>query len=239
MPTLPHPPIHIAALVYPGCTLLDLIGPQTVLADLPGARVHLCWKQAGPVLTDSGASILADCTLDDAPAAPDVLLVPGGAEGTLALLDDAEVLAWLRGRGGRAHWVTSVCTGSLLLGAAGLLQGYRAACHWAAGDALALFGALPSQERVALDRNRMTGGGVTAGIDFGLRLAAELRGEDEARAIQLAMAYAPAPPFASGTPELAGPLLTQQVAARYGSPLAAQALQRAATRLANHEPTGA
>lgn len=225
------PGIEIVALVYPGCTLLDLIGPQTVLADLPGARVRLCWKQRGAVLTDTGASILADSTLDDAPAAPDVLLVPGGAEGTLALLDDVALLQWLRDRGTKARWVTSVCTGSLLLGAAGLLGGYRASCHWAAGEALSMFGAVPSSERVTIDRNRMTGGGVTAGIDFGLSLAAALCGEARARAIQLAMAYAPAPPFASGSPELAGPALTQQVARRYDLPHAAQALQRAAMRL--------
>jgi cyclohexyl-isocyanide hydratase len=223
--------IEIVALVYPGCTLLDLIGPQTVLADLPGARVRLCWKQRGAVLTDSGASVLADCSLDEAPAAPEVLLVPGGAEATLALLDDVALLQWLRDRGAQASWVTSVCTGSLLLGAAGLLSGYRASCHWAAGEALSLFGAVPSGARVTVDRNRMTGGGVTAGIDFGLCLAAALCGEATARAIQLAMAYAPAPPFASGSPELAGPALTQQVAERYASPLAALALQRAATRL--------
>ena len=201
--TPPTAPFAVTMLLYPGCTLLDLVGPLTVLAALPGARIELCWKTIGPVQTDTGTAVLADTTLASADTAPTVLFVPGGADGTLALLNDAEVLAWLRDRGTRARWVTSVCSGSLLLGAAGLLDGYAATSHWAVRDALKHFGARPLAERVVTDRNRLTGGGVTAGIDFGLVLAARLGGEDLARQIQLAMEYAPAPPFRAGHPEVA------------------------------------
>lgn len=229
--TPPTAPFAVTMLLYPDCTLLDLVGPLTVLAALPGARIELCWKTIGPVQTDTGTAVLADTTLASADTAPTVLFVPGGADGTLALLNDAEVLAWLRDRGTRARWVTSVCSGSLLLGAAGLLDGYAATSHWAVRDALKHFGARPLAERVVTDRNRLTGGGVTAGIDFGLVLAARLGGEDLARQIQLAMEYAPAPPFAAGTPEEAGPELTAAVLATYDMTAAWVAIARAMTRL--------
>ncbi|HIC81321.1 MAG TPA: DJ-1/PfpI family protein [Kiloniellaceae bacterium] len=224
-------PLSIVVLLYPGCTLLDLAGPEAVLAALPGARVYACWKETGPVPTDGSLTLLANCTLEDAPQEPDVLFVPGGAEGTIALLNDTTVLGWLRSRGAGAAWITSVCSGSLVLAAAGLLQGRRATSHWVVRDALALFGATPVAERVVQDGPIMTGGGVTAGIDFGLQLAARLSSQGAARGIQLALEYAPAPPFTSGTPESAGPALTAEVAATFDVAGAEPAIARAARRL--------
>jgi cyclohexyl-isocyanide hydratase len=170
-----------------------------------GPEIHLLWKTREPVVSATGLSILPTMTLDECPAL-DVLFVPGGP-GQVELMDDAVVLDFLAKQGAQARYVTSVCTGSLLLAAAGLLEGYRAACHWMARDELELLGAIPVAERVVVDRNRISGGGVTAGIDFGLALAAILRGETEAKAIQLAMEYNPAPPFQAGSPELARPAL--------------------------------
>jgi cyclohexyl-isocyanide hydratase len=204
-------PLSIVVLVYPGCTLLDFAGPHAALTQLGGAQAGLYWKQRGQVRTDSGAIVFADHTLEEAPETPTVLLVPGGTEGTMALLKDKAVLDWLRKVGEWAEWVTSVCTGAVLLGAAGLLNGYRATSHWAVKEELALFGAIPTEGRVVQDRNRLTGGGVTAGIDFGLTLAARLAGAKTACAIQLGMEYAPEPPFQAGTPDQAGPELTAQL----------------------------
>ena len=222
--------ISIVALAYPGCTLLDLIGPHAALTSLPGAEAGIYWKQRGQILTDSGAIIFADRTFDEAPEKPTVLLVPGGAAATMALMKDQVVLDWLRRVGERAEWVTSVCSGALLLGAAGLLEGYKATSHWAVKDYLPLFGAIAEPGRVVTDRNRLTGGGVTAGIDFGLTLAARLGGEKTACAIQLAMEYAPEPPFQAGTPEQAGPELTAQVLAGFDVESAHGAINEAASR---------
>lgn len=196
-------PIHIGFLVYPDVTQLDAMGPAQVLARVPGAVIHLAWKTTEPIPTDAGFSIVPTDSFDSCPPL-DVLCVPGGA-GQLPLMGDETVLAFLRKQGQSARYVTSVCTGSLLLGAAGLLVGYRAACHWAWRDLLTGFGAEPVAERVVRDRNRLSGGGVTAGIDFGLTLAAELAGEETARLIQLALEYDPKPPFNCGSPEGAGP----------------------------------
>jgi cyclohexyl-isocyanide hydratase len=190
-------------LLYPRLTQLDLTGPFEVFALLGNTRVHLLWKTREPVLSATGMSILPTLTLEDCPAL-DVLFVPGGP-GQVELMDDEVVLDFLARKGSQARYVTSVCTGSLLLAAAGLLRGYRAACHWMARDDLALLDAIPVAERVVLDRNRITGAGVTAGIDFALTLAALLRGEMQAKAIQLALEYDPAPPFETGSPERAGP----------------------------------
>jgi cyclohexyl-isocyanide hydratase len=200
-----NPSIQIGMLLYPGLTQLDLTGPYEVLTRLPGAAVHLLWKTSGPVRADSGMQIVATGTLGASPDL-DLLLVPGGP-GQAELMADREVLDFLATQGQRARWVTSVCTGSLLLGAAGLLDGYRATTHWAYLEMLPLFGATPVSERVVIDRNRVTAGGVTAGIDFGLRLVAELGGEQIARAIQLGIEYDPAPPFRSGHPSVADPEL--------------------------------
>lgn len=204
-------PISIVILAYPGCTLLDFAGPHAALSSIPGARAGLYWKECGQVRTDSGAIVFADHSLDEVPDKPTVLLVPGGVAGTMSLLEDRQVLDWLKKVGDSAEWVTSVCTGALVLAAAGLLDGYRATSHWAVRDQLALFGAIPTEARVVEDRNRLTGGGVTAGIDFGLTLAERLAGHKVACAIELGMEYSPEPPFQTGTPEQAGPELTAQL----------------------------
>jgi len=197
--------IQIGILLFPNVTQLDAMGPAQVLSRVPGAKMHIVWKSRDPVPTDSGFSILPTTTFADCPQL-DVVCVPGGI-GQVALMNDQETLAFLRKQAAGARYVTSVCTGSLVLAAAGLLKGYKSACHWSVRDELAAFGAIPVAERVVRDRNRLSGGGVTAGIDFGLTLAAELAGEEVARTIQLMMEYDPKPPFDSGSPEKAGPAL--------------------------------
>lgn len=194
--------IRVVFLVYPNVTQLDLTGPAQVLSRLGDASIDLVWKTLDPVPTDSGFALLPTATLDDVTDA-DILCVPGGF-GCIDVMEDDDALNWVRAVGERAQWVTSVCTGSLILGAAGLLNEYRATSHWAWRDYLKLFGAEPVAERVVFDRNRVSGGGVTAGIDFALALTAKIRGEQHARAVQLGLEYDPHPPFESGTPELAG-----------------------------------
>ena len=196
------PRLRIGMLVYPMMTLLDLTGPQAALG--MHGETFLAWKDREPVPTDSGIAILPTHTFEDCPDDLDVLFAPGGF-GTAQWMEDEAVLSFLAARGASARYVTSVCSGALLLAAAGLLDGYRAATHWKAHDALAAMGVHAVRERVAHDRNRMTGGGVTAGIDFGLTLLAELRGEMVAKTTQLAMEYDPEPPFRGGTPETAEP----------------------------------
>ncbi|MDP1749935.1 MAG: DJ-1/PfpI family protein [Reyranella sp.] len=197
--------LQIGILFFPNVTQLDAMGPAQVLSRLPGAKMHMIWKSRDPVTTDSGFAVLPTTTFADCPQL-DVICVPGGM-GQVALMNDEETLAFLRRQAEGARYITSVCTGSLVLAAAGLLKGYRSACHWSVRDELAAFGAIPVAERVVRDRNRLSGGGVTAGIDFGLTLAAELAGEQVAKAIQLMMEYDPQPPFDSGSPEKAGPEL--------------------------------
>jgi cyclohexyl-isocyanide hydratase len=196
-------PLHIGILIYPNVTQLDATGPAQVLARVPGATLHMIWKTRDPIPTDAGFSILPNTTFADCPKL-DVICVPGGG-GQVALMTDPETLDFLRKQAATARYVTSVCTGSLVLGAAGLLKGYRSACHWAWRDMLKDFGATSVAERVVRDRNRISGGGVTAGIDFGLTVAAELAGEEVAKSIQLVLEYDPQPPFDSGSPEKAGP----------------------------------
>ena len=203
--------IHIGFLIYPNVTQLDATGPAQILSRVPGAVIHMTWKTLDPVATDAGFSILPTDTLETCPDL-DVVCVPGGL-GQLPLMRDEEVLDFLRQQGGQARYVTSVCSGSLLLGAAGLIKGYKAACHWAFREMLSEFGAEPVAERIVRDRNRISGGGVTAGIDFGLALAAELSDEDTAKTIQLFVEYDPQPPFDAGTPEKAGPELEAKVRA--------------------------
>ena len=196
---------------------LDLFGPFQFLAGLTNTRVHLIAKTLEPVTADKGVAILPTTALVDCPLDLDVLFVPGGTRGVNALLTDDEVLDFLADRGSRARYVTSVCTGALVLGAAGLLHGYRAATHWTAMDLLPIFGAVPTHQRVVEDRNRLTGGGVTAGIDFGLAITAKLRGENYAKLMQLLMEYDPQPPFHSGSPYDASPMLVahlEEVTAR-------------------------
>ena len=195
-------PIQIGILLYPNVTQLDATGPAQVLSRVPGAQMHMIWKTRDPVPTDAGFSIVPTTTFADCPQL-DVICVPGGG-GQVAVMGDAEALDFLRKQAATARYVTSVCTGSLILGAAGLLKGYKSACHWAWRDMLKDFGATPVAKRVVRDRNRISGGGVTAGIDFGLTVAAELAGEEVAKSIQLVLEYDPQPPFDSGSPEKAG-----------------------------------
>jgi cyclohexyl-isocyanide hydratase len=186
-------------------TLLDMVGPIQAWSLLPGYEVQYVWQRSGAVRTDCGLSVEATHSFEDAWTDPDVLFVGGGAKPTLDLLSDSAAIAFLADRGIRARWVCSVCTGSLLLGAAGLLRGYRAAVHWGAREALSQFGAEFSSERVCIDRNRLTGGGVTAGVDFGIAVAGHWAGENMGRVIELLLEYAPQPPYGTGRPELADP----------------------------------
>lgn len=191
-------PIRIGLLLFPRLTQLDMTGPFEVFSRIPGAKVHLVWKTVAPVTSDTGLTMLPDTSFADCPTL-DVLCVPGGP-GVAALMEDEDVLAFLRAQAAGARFVTSVCTGALVLGAAGLLRGKRATTHWASHDFLADLGATPVEARVVRDGNLVTGGGVTAGIDFALTLAAELVSPEAAQAIQLQIEYAPAPPFNAGTP---------------------------------------
>ena len=205
-------PISVAFLLFPNVTQLDLTGPAQVLSRLGNAKIDLVWKTLDPVMTDAGFAILPTATFADISQA-DILCVPGGI-GVTAVMMDEVAMAWVRQIGGSAAWITSVCTGSLILGAAGLLEGYEATTHWAWHEHLALFGARPVKARTVFDRNRVTGGGVTAGIDFALSLMAAIRGEEHARIVQLALEYDPAPPFDSGSPEKAGDALMSRYAER-------------------------
>ena len=214
-------------------TLLDLAGPQSALA--MHGRTHLFWKTLEPVMTDSGVAIVPTATFADAPQRLDVLFVPGGF-GTVDAMKDQVVVAFLAERGRDARYITSVCSGSLILGMAGLLDGYRAATHWACYDILEALGVEPGHERVVADRNRFTGGGVTAGIDFGLMLLAELRGPEVAKTTQLMMEYDPAPPFDTGCPERAGPELVGVARALMGDSMAEGVESARARRERMREP---
>ena len=200
---------QILMVVYPGMTALDLVGPQYMFANVLGARVHLVARTREPVACDTGFSIVPTMTFAEAPTEPTVLFVPGGTTGTLAFIEHGESLAFVASRGARATYVTIVCTGSLVLAAAGLLAGYRATSHWVVRDLLHHGGAIPVDQRVVVDRNRVTGAGVSAGLDMGLHMVALMRGADYARACQLLAEYDPQPPFSAGTPAGAGPQTTQ------------------------------
>jgi cyclohexyl-isocyanide hydratase len=191
----------VSMLIYPGFTALDLIGPHHFLASMMGARVELVSNQPNlnPVKSDLGLAFTPDATLNSAMESPTVLFAPGGAAGTVAAMEHADTLAYLHDRGGRAKLVTSVCTGALLLAAAGLLKGRRATTHWSAHQVLADFGAKPVDARVVRDGNVITGAGVSAGLDFGLSVVEQLRGRPYAQALMLQAEYAPQPPFAGGT----------------------------------------
>ena len=194
-------PVHVAFLLFPQVTQLDLTGPAQVLSRLGEVKIDLVWKTRDPLPTDAGFDLLPTATFEDVRAA-DILCVPGGF-GTVAVMEDAAVLDWVRDVAADATWVTSVCTGSLVLAAAGLLKGYRATSHWGSRHQLAWFGAEPVAERIVFDRNRVTGGGVTAGIDFALALTAAIRGEDHAKFVQLSLEYDSQPPFDCGSPDKA------------------------------------
>jgi cyclohexyl-isocyanide hydratase len=190
---------QIAMLMYPGMTVLDLIGPHFMFAGLMGAKVFLVAKSLDPVTSDAGVTILPTATFETCPRDLTVLFTPGGTDGTLAAAADPQTRAFMADRGARAKYVTSVCSGSIILGAAGLLKGYKATSHWSVRDALAGFGAIPTDARVVRDRNRITGAGVTAGLDFGLTMVAELRDRTYAECAQLMSEYDPAPPFNAGS----------------------------------------
>ncbi|WP_066590899.1 DJ-1/PfpI family protein [Sphingomonas pruni] len=225
------PPISVAFLLFPNVTQLDLTGPAQVLSRLGNVTLDLVWKDRAPVATDAGFAIVPTATFAEISHA-DILCVPGGMGVTEVIADD-QAMAWVRSIGAEARWVTSVCTGSLILGAAGLLKGYRAATHWSWRDYLAMFGAEMVPERVVVDRNRVTGGGVTAGIDFALTLMAEVRSPQFAKAVQLSLEYDPAPPFDAGSPEKAGPELvaTYQRRAAQLAPDREEKFRAAAARL--------
>jgi cyclohexyl-isocyanide hydratase len=208
-------PFDIVFVLYDGVTQLDFTGPHQVLWQLPGARLTLASRDGGTVRADSGM-VFADVARLDGIERCDMLCVPGGPGTAAAALDQA-LLANVTRLAATARYVTSVCTGSLILGAAGLLRGKRAACHWAWRDLLPLFGAIPDPGRVVRDGNVITGGGVTAGIDFALTIAAEIAGSDVAQAIQLGIEYAPAPPFDAGRPETAPADVLARVRARMQS----------------------
>ena len=224
---------RVGFLAFPKMTQLDMTGPLQVFASLPDATLHVIWKTLDPIDTQGGLRLLPDTTMADCPAL-DVICVPGGP-GVLPLMEDDAVLTFLREQAANARYVGSICTGSLVLGAAGLLKGRKATTHWGWLDLLPPLGAIPVNERVVRDGNVFTGGGVTAGIDFALTMVAELAGRDVAEGIQLGIEYAPAPPFNAGRPDLARPEILaaarqrmaamragrEEVVARVGSRLAA------------------
>jgi putative intracellular protease/amidase len=207
--------MRIAILIFDRLTALDAVGPYEVLSRVPEGEVTFVAPEAGPKRTDTGRlALVADATIDELPD-PDVLLVPGG-EGNRPLLRDERVLDWVRRADATSTWTTSVCTGSLVLGAAGVLDGKRATSHWAFCERLRDFGATPTPERVVEDGKVITGAGVSAGIDLGLIVAARIGGEDLAKAIQLGIEYDPDPPFDTGSPEKAPAEMVEAVRALEG-----------------------
>jgi cyclohexyl-isocyanide hydratase len=223
--------LQIGFLLFPQVQQLDLTGPYDVLASLPDVKVHLIWKDLMPVTASTGLVLKPTTTFDDCPPL-DVICIPGGA-GVGPLMEDEQTLAFIQTQAANARYVTSVCTGALVLGAAGLLKGKRATTHWAYHELLAPLGAIPVKDRVVRDGNLLTGGGITAGIDFALTLAAELFDKDTAELVQLQLEYAPAPPFTSGSPETApaGVLEEARERAAGSLKLRSQITERAAAKL--------
>ncbi|AKJ99784.1 MULTISPECIES: isonitrile hydratase [Pseudomonas] len=223
--------LHIGLLLFPQVQQLDLTGPYDVLASLPDVKVHLIWKDLAPVTSSTGLVLLPTTTFQDCPRL-DAICVPGGT-GVGALMEDEQVLDFIRQQASHARYITSVCTGSLVLGAAGLLQGKRATTHWAYHSLLQTLGATPVKERVVRDGNLITGGGITAGIDFALTLAAELFDQPTAELVQLQLEYAPAPPFDAGSPETAPVSILEEAHRRTAESfrVRSQITQRAAARL--------
>lgn len=217
------PELTIAFLLFPDVTQLDLTGPAQVFSRLGNARIELVSKSPEPVRTDAGFCLLPTATFDEIQSA-DVLCVPGGS-GIAGVLEDPQSLAWVRAIASDAKWITSVCSGSLVLAAAGLLDGRRATGHWTSREQLKWFGAMPVAERVVFDGNLVTGGGVTAGIDFALALVAKIRGDEQAKLVQLSLEYDPAPPFDSGTPEKAERAILDHFQRIAGETLAKRAKQ--------------
>jgi cyclohexyl-isocyanide hydratase len=203
--------MHVVMLLFPRFTQLDLTAPYEVLARFSELQIHLVWKTADPVIDNNGLTILPTATFADCPQA-DILFVSGGP-GQIDLMDDRAVLDFLARQAEQAAYVTSVCTGSLVLAAAGLLTGYKATCHWLSLPQLAFFGAEPVTERVVFDRNRVTGAGVTSGMDFALALGAHLFGVERARQVALSMEYDPQPPFVGGSVKHSEPEIVSAVRA--------------------------
>ena len=224
-------PLQIGLVLFPKVTQLDFTGPLQVFSSVPGAQVHLIWKRIEPVTSDSVMMLTPTVTFADCPQL-DVICVPGGF-GTDDMINDEEMLVFLKKQAESAKFITSVCTGSLVLGAAGLLRGYRATTHWTAIDFLSAFGAIPTRTRVCVDRNRVTGGGVTAGIDFALTLVSLLIDRRTAEAIQLRLEYNPDPPFNSGSPDTAPPEILALMKERIAPAQVrrAEMINRAAARL--------
>jgi cyclohexyl-isocyanide hydratase len=206
---------HIGLLLFPNVTQLDMTGPYEVFTKFPDTKVHLVWKSLSPISAGGGMQIVPTTTFGDCPSL-NLICVPGGS-GVNALLNDSEVLDFIRRQARAARYVTSVCTGALVLGAAGLLQGKRATTHWMSREMLPAFGATAVAERVVIDGQVITGGGVTAGIDFALVIAAQAFGDDVAKSIQLNIEYDPHPPFDAGIPERAGPALVAKLRAASAS----------------------
>lgn len=230
---------RISFLIFEGMTPLDLIGPAQFLSSAGNVTVDYVWRNRNPVYGDYSVGnkmgFVPTATFDEIEKT-DILCVPG-THNPYALLDQEDLIAWVAKVGSEASWVTSVCTGSFVLGAAGLLKGYKAASHWTMVDDLAYFGAIPTKERVVRDRNRITGGGVTSGIDFGLTLLSIIRDEESAKATQLGLEYDPHPPFNSGSPRTAAPEMVAAMQSRAAAtvkletPDCRQRLEKAAARL--------
>lgn len=221
---------QIAMLLYPEFTALDLVGPYHMFTSLWGATVHLVAATKEPVRGQNGITFVPDLTLDDTPANLDILFVPGGDAGTLRVMQDPRQIAWIADRASRAKLVASVCTGSMILGQAGLLRGKRATSHWGTHALLKDFGAIPVNRRVVWDGKLVTGAGVSAGLDLGLAVVAKLRDRTYAQGVQLMAEYAPQPPFNAGTPKTA-PAEVHQMMGSMFDPLVAGMRASAKTAL--------
>jgi cyclohexyl-isocyanide hydratase len=208
------PLFNIGFVIFPDLTQLDFTGPLQVLSRLPQSATHIVAKSAAPVPSDCGLGLVPTHTFANCPPL-DLICIPGGSEGVAGIINDRETIEFVREQAGAAKYVTSVCTGAFVLGVAGLLKGRRATTHWAYTGLLPLVGATHEKARVVKDGNVITGGGVTAGIDFGLSVVAEIAGETVARKIQLGIEYDPAPPFDSGHPDKAPTLKLELLSARY------------------------
>ena len=205
---------NVGFVIFPDLTQLDFTGPLQVLARLPQSTTHIIAKSEAPVPSDCGLSLVPTHTFANCPAL-DLICIPGGVSGVIGAIGDRETVAFVRQQAGSAKYVTSVCTGAFVLGVAGLLKGRRATTHWAYTDLLSLVGATHEKSRIVKDGNLITAGGVTAGIDFGLSVVAEIAGEMTARTIQLGIEYDPAPPFDSGHPDRAPAAVKSALCGRY------------------------
>jgi cyclohexyl-isocyanide hydratase len=202
--------MKVLAVAFPGFTFVDLAGPMQAFMMMPGFSSQVAWHSKGVIDSDAGVSVQATDDFGSCWKDPDILFVPGNTVSLFKLLQDDRTLDIIANLGSRAKWITSVCNGSLLLGAAGLLKGYKAASYWYTREYLSLFVAIPTDARCVIDRNRATGGGMTAGIDFGLAMVGQIAGEATGRVAELSFEYAPQPPFGTGRPELADPATLAQ-----------------------------